>query len=289
MQLNRPSKTSLNHLNGLSPATPLSPVAVALLIDGENVTASAYIADILVEAGKMGGVMVRRVYGNWAESAMQAWKRVLTHYELEDKGNNAALKPGPNGTDIALVVDAMDLLYAGIRHFCLVSGDSDYLPLVQRLRREDCAVLGIGGPNTSLALKDVCSRFLLLEQLAQRPAPAPVPWVPRPVPAPIAAPFSLAQLPAPGAQRGPTLESLLIEAYQQTLERSDNPPWVLQAPFGQKLRSLIPNYAALYGQTSLTDLLGRYPSLFEVQTRPRGQGEAVYLRLLRPPLEASSE
>ena len=50
---------------------------------------------------------------------MQGWKKYLAHYGLEAKGNWT----GPNATDIALVIEAMDLLYQGIKHFCLVAGD----------------------------------------------------------------------------------------------------------------------------------------------------------------------
>ena len=61
-------------------ASPVAPVA--LLIDGENVIAPELIAHILVEAGKMGGVVIRQVYGNWTAPSMQPWKEMLTHYVL---------------------------------------------------------------------------------------------------------------------------------------------------------------------------------------------------------------
>src|SRR5437660_307524 len=77
---------------------PISPVA--LLVDGENVMVPDLIAYILVEAGKLGGVTTRYVYGNWAAPSMQSWKKQLTHYGLEPMGNRA----GPNATDIALVI-----------------------------------------------------------------------------------------------------------------------------------------------------------------------------------------
>src|SRR5437870_10874324 len=131
---------------------------VALLIDGENVIAPDLITHILVEAGKMGGVVIRQVYGNWAAPSMQPWKEMLTHYALEQMGNGQ-INAGRNATDIALVIGAMDLLYRGVRHYCLVTGDSDYLPLLLRLRQDGCTILGIGLPNASHALKEACSRF----------------------------------------------------------------------------------------------------------------------------------
>jgi NYN domain len=79
---------------------------VALLIDGENVAIPDLLAHVLVEAGRMGGVTIRHVYGNWSAPVMQGWKKYLDHYGLEAKGNRA----GSNATDIALVIGAMDLL-----------------------------------------------------------------------------------------------------------------------------------------------------------------------------------
>jgi len=52
------------------------------------------------------------------------------------------------------VVDAMDIFYSGaIEHFCLVTSDSYYTPLVLRLRSAGCQVLGIGKSTTPLALQ----------------------------------------------------------------------------------------------------------------------------------------
>src|SRR5438270_8784232 len=76
---------------------------VALLIDGENVIAPDMIAHILVEAGKMGGVMIRQVYGNWAAPSMNHWKEMMNHYALE-KMDNVPANAGRNATAIALVL-----------------------------------------------------------------------------------------------------------------------------------------------------------------------------------------
>src|SRR5260370_2676535 len=79
--------------------------------------------------------------------------------------------PGKNATDIALAVDAMDILYSGaIEHFCLVASDSDYTPLVMRLRSAGCKVLVIGKPTTPLALKTAGTEVLSTDQLLSKPA-----------------------------------------------------------------------------------------------------------------------
>src|SRR5579859_1131348 len=132
---------------------------VALLIDADN-SAHTLIPSLLAEAGKFGEVSLRRVYGNWHLSSLHVWQEIASHYRLEQR-HQRQTAPGKNATDIALVVDAMDILYSGtIDHFCLVTSDSDYTPLVLRLRSAGCEVLGIGKPTTPLALKTSCTVFI---------------------------------------------------------------------------------------------------------------------------------
>ncbi len=137
--------------------------AIALLIDGENVS-SEYAVYTLAAAGKFGGVMVRRVYGNWARPTMKHWQGIATHYNILTVHYQPPIS-GKNATDIKLVVDAMDLWHTGMRRFCLVSSDSDYTPLVQRLNELGCFVLGIGKAETPTMLKQACTVFLALEHL----------------------------------------------------------------------------------------------------------------------------
>src|SRR5260221_8415783 len=165
----------------------------------------------------MGGVVIRQVYGNWTAPSMQPWKEIMTHYALEPRGNVPA-NAGRNATDIALVIGAMDLLYRGVRHFCLVAGDSDYLPLVFRLRQDECIVLGIGMPNASHALKEACNRFLTTEQLMPHTAP------PKSV---IPSPTSL-----PTTYSMENLSTLLTDAYLEVRKKSGN-EWILLASLGK--------------------------------------------------------
>lgn len=254
------AKIGLNHLDGQPLTRTISPVApVAMLIDGENVIVPDLIAYILVEAGKMGGVTIRRVYGNWATPQMQAWKKILDHYRLEPMGINR-LKSGHNATDIALVVDAMDMLYGGIRHFCLVTGDSDYVPLVQRLRRDNCTVLGIGNPSASTALKETYNHFLLIDQLLPHAAPPAIPAS--------SAPLASAT----------ALSTLLTRAYHAAIQRSTT-GWVLLSAFGIALRQIYPDFEMMYGKQQLSSLLSLYPDLFEVRQRQIGKGEVIEARL----------
>lgn len=160
-------------LRSLSCTRHVAPVA--LLIDGDNI-ACDMVGPILIEAGKYGGVVIRRVYGNWAQPSMQRWKEVCQHYSLQQMHHMEVNAFQKNATDIALVVDAMDLLHKEhIDHFCIVTSDSDYTPLAERLREAGCFVLGIGRATTSPSFSRACTTFLTTDQLI------PPTYQPRPV------------------------------------------------------------------------------------------------------------
>lgn len=244
--------------NPLLSAGVTTPVpAVALLIDGENVMIPDLIAHILVEAGKMGGVTIRQVYGNWAAPSMQSWKKNLTHYALEPMGN----RPGHNATDIALVIGAMDLLYHGIKHFCLVAGDSDYVPLVSRLRQDGCTVLVIGTSAVSSSLKEASSMFLSTNQLI---------------------PQASSQLPSPSSKavaspQPSELCTLLTKAYHIAIKSETE--WVLLSALGLTLRQISSTFEMSYGKQSLSDLVKQCNDRFETQKRKIGNGQAEEVRL----------
>lgn len=155
----------LEQFSALFPRTSALSQFVALLIDGDNIQLTeTQLIWVLQEAGSLGEVAVRRVYGNWSATAKSTWKELVLKYALKPC-HHIHGAPGKNATDIALVVDAMDLFYSGITHFCLVTSDSDYTPLIQRLRTSGCLVLGIGNPTKNASLIPSCDRFLSLNQM----------------------------------------------------------------------------------------------------------------------------
>jgi len=259
----RRNKSKTTATTSLTPQNTLAASPVALLIDGENVIAPDMIAHILVEAGKMGGVVIRQVYGNWAAPSMHRWKEMMTHYELEQMGNVPA-NAGRNATDIALVIGAMDLLHRGVRHFCLVTGDSDYLPLVLRLRQDKCTVLGIGMPNASHALKEACNRFLTTEQLMPHTA-SPKSMIPAPTSLPTTCSME-------------ELSTLLTDAYLQVTKKSGN-EWILLATLGKALRDRNPNFQDTQGKKKLSTLIKQHSGIFEVRLRKVGKGQIAEVRL----------
>mgnify|MGYP000766414673 CR=1 FL=1 len=132
----------------------------AVLIDAENVSAR-YASIIFNEIGKYGYASCRRIYGNWSKES--GWKEsVLLEYSIIPI-HQISYTVGKNSTDMAMVIDAMDLLYQNkVDGFCLVTSDSDFTRLAMRLREENKYVVGMGESKTPLSLTRACNRFIHL-------------------------------------------------------------------------------------------------------------------------------
>lgn len=144
---------------------------IALLIDADNVS-HAMIAAILAELSKYGTANVRRAYGDWASSGLKGWKDKLHDFAIRPI-QQFSYSAGKNATDIALVIDAMELLYTQKPDaFCLVSSDADFTPLVMQLKANGHEVYGFGERKTPSPFVNACTTFLYLDTLdaANRPA-----------------------------------------------------------------------------------------------------------------------
>ena len=154
---------------------------IALLIDADNAPASK-IEVILAEVARHGVANVRRAYGNWKSPHLAGWEKCLHTWAIRPI-QQFAYTTGKNASDMAMVIDAMDLLYArNLDGFAIVSSDADFTPLVMRLRNDGLAVYGFGQEKTPQPFVRACSTFLYLEKLGQpeedadngdaRPAPS---------------------------------------------------------------------------------------------------------------------
>lgn len=132
----------------------------AVLIDAENVSAK-YASIIFDELEKYGFASCRRIYGNWSKGS--GWKEeILLEYSIIPI-QQFSYTAGKNSTDMAMVIDAMDLLYQNkVEGFCLVTSDSDFTRLAMRLREENKYVIGMGESKTPPALTRACNRFIHL-------------------------------------------------------------------------------------------------------------------------------
>ena len=141
--------------------------SIALLIDADNAPA-AKIEAILAEVARHGAAHVRRAYGNWTKASLKGWEKALHPYAIQPVQLYDYSK-GKNASDIAMVIDAMDLLASGrMQAFALVSSDADFTPLVMRIRSAGLRVYGFGEAKTPEPFVAACSQFTYLEALGAR-------------------------------------------------------------------------------------------------------------------------
>ncbi len=250
---------------------------LALLVDGENVSAE-FAVHLLAAVGDFGGATIRYVYGNWSHSTLHPWVAAASRYSFRTM-HYAHPVSGKNATDIALTVDAMALFAQGIRHFCVVSSDTDYIPLIRHLRHSGCFVLGIGKNATRKEVKDAYTVFLTTEQLLSPTGKAQPPIVNQESKEPEAMP----SLPVTEAQEAPTdstpldgkkeqqLLDLLTKAYAMAADKGKS-EWVPTGQLGTILKQLEPGFTQkTYGSAKLKDLIQKYPQLFQTQPHKGGQ------------------
>lgn len=228
---------------------------LAVLIDAEN--ASHRIAEALfAEIATLGEASARRIYGDFASPQIAGWTKVLARFAIQPQQNFANTK-GKNSGDIALVIDAMDLLHSGrFDGFCLVSSDADFTRLAARIREEGVDVYGFGEQKTPESFRQACTRFIYTENLS---APAEIDNGAAKSPA----------VAASAAKRKPSEAARLIAAIIADMDE-DADGWVAVSGIGNRLRNAYPDFdQRTYGYAKLSDLI-RATGRFEVETGERG-------------------
>ncbi len=123
------------------------------------------VLERLVEKGK---ILVKEAYADWdrfTEYKMELHEAAFEMIDIPRRGQT-----GKNSADIRLCVDAMDLCYAKehIDTFVILSGDSDFSPLVSKLKENGKYVIGLAGQgSTSQMLVENCDEFIFYEELEQ--------------------------------------------------------------------------------------------------------------------------
>ncbi len=137
---------------------------LAVLIDAENV--SGRFSQVLFrQIDTLGKAHVRRIYGDFSGSRHKGWNDAVRSLAIDQRQQHA-ITPGKNASDIAIVIDAMDLLHRGrVDGFCLVSSDSDFTMLARRLREDGLDVYGWGERKAPKAFRGACDSFYFLDGL----------------------------------------------------------------------------------------------------------------------------
>jgi len=151
---------------------------MALFCDFENVAigvrelryAAFDVAKVLERLLLKGDIVVKKAYCDW--SRYQEFKAVMHEAAFELIDIPHVRMSGKNSADIRMVVDALDLCYtkAHVDTFVIISGDSDFSPLVSKLRENDKKVIGVGVKNsTSDLLTSNCDEFIYYDDLIRKP------------------------------------------------------------------------------------------------------------------------
>jgi uncharacterized LabA/DUF88 family protein len=252
-------------------------VRVALFIDADN-SPSRKIEAILAELAVLGVVSIRRAYGNWRSPRLESWVQVLHEHAIQPVQQFDLVK-GKNATDMAMAIDAMDVLHGKpVEVFCLVSSDCDFTPLVTRLRADGKQVIGFGERKSPEPYVNACSRFVYLDDIPVAVSIQPLLSGASP------AETEEQGVPPAGRRNGQELkgDSKLMNLLRNAvLYAADDDGW---APLGL-VGSRIANQASFeprnYGYARLIDLFAAI-DLFEMR-RVGNHPQVRYTRRMPPP------
>lgn len=235
---------------------------LAVLIDADN-TSPRIAAGLFEELAKFGEASVRRIYGDFSGNRLKSWADILQKFAI-DPYQQFAYTTGKNASDIALVIDAMDLLHSGrFDGFCLVSSDSDFTRLASRLREQGADVYGFGEQKTPESFRQACRRFIYTENLLPEP----------PVSAQQEGPARKALQPVSAAV--PILAKVLAE-----MDTDDG--WVGLGVVGQRLANIASDFdPRTFGYRKLSDLV-RKTGAFDID-QPDGRAMRIRAKPARRP------
>ncbi len=238
---------------------------VALLIDADN-SPSSKIGVILNELSTFGESNIRRAYGNWKKNELKGWEEALHEHAIRPMQQFDYTK-GKNASDMAMVIDALDLLYTDQPDaFGIVSSDADFTPLVMHLRAKGAAVYGFGARKTPEPFVNACSRFLFLDEL--RPAAGEA--------GADAAPAQRLKLTPAQLRQDTKLVNLLLNAVEAA---EDDDGWARVNHVGNQISNQASFDSRNYGYSTLTKLLAA-TGLFEMVDEGRS---SVSVREKLPP------
>ena len=137
-----------------------------MLIDADNTQLSKLDA-VIREISTHGRIVVKRAYGNWKKDTLKNWEGELNRLAIKAE-QQFDYATGKNATDMALVIDTMNLLHRRLYDaFVIVASDSDYTPLAINLHESGVYVMGVGEKKTPEAFRNSCDEFIFLENLAE--------------------------------------------------------------------------------------------------------------------------
>ncbi|MBN1269748.1 MAG: NYN domain-containing protein [Kiritimatiellae bacterium] len=236
---------------------------IAVFCDFENVALGVQdakydrfnIHKVLERLLLKGNIVVKKAYCDW--SRYKEFKAGMHEASFEMIEIPHVRMSGKNSADIRMVVDALDLCYTKghVDTFAIISGDSDFSPLVSKLRENNKVVVGIGVKNsTSDLLIANCDEFIYYDDLVRRPPPSRARRS-RAGTARKPAPAADAKPPAPGDKKQEAFD-LIVQTYEALVEERGEEEDIWGSMVKQTLKRRSPGFSeAFYGFRSFSDLL----------------------------------
>lgn len=223
---------------------------LAVLIDADN-TSPKLVKEMLDELASYGTLTVKRAYGDWTTQQLAGWKDHLLASAISPM-QQFAFTRGKNSTDSAMVIDAMDLLYArNLEGFVIVSSDADFTRLATRLRESGMTVFGVGQRKTPKPFVEACDKFIYLEVIGSGGEQEPEP--------------EKASQDGEKDQKH-ALQGLMTRAVRKSPQ--DDEDWTQLGTLGNLLNRTDPSFdPRSYGAAKLSDLVRSLPYL-ETRSEP---------------------
>lgn len=250
------------------------PPLLAVLIDADNISAK-FAGAMFEEIASLGEASIRRIYGDFSGGGPQGWTKdrlaalaIVPHQQF-------ANTTGKNASDIALVIDAMDILHSGrFDGFVLISSDSDFTRLASRIREQGLDVYGMGMRKTPAAFVKACKRFIYVENLVQepeRPRPAKTRSGP-PEGAQDSHQHDRNHEDAPAELEDP--QKLVLRAMDAISQEDE---WFSLGQIGQFITQAAPDFdTRSYGKRKLSDLI----ATMKILEMRQGEGNQLFVRRL---------
>ena len=246
---------------------------LAVLIDADNISPK-YVKVILDEAASFGIAAVKRIYGDWSDPRLKSWRDVLLNNSIIPM-QQYSYTSGKNATDSAMIIDAMDLLYAGnLGGFCIVSSDSDFTRLAARLREAGKLVIGMGESKTLGPFVKACDQFKYLDLILGHQDEDAAPNA-----TDTAEAAALAQA---GDDTAINRDSVAKLVRGMIDEMDDGTGWVRTSRVGDQLIKRYPDFDVRnFGSKSLNKFLASFPEM-EVEERILANGNPIQFVRMRP-------
>jgi uncharacterized protein (TIGR00288 family) len=217
---------------------------IAVLIDFENVGLNT-IQGLFDALSDIGRIIIKRAYADW--SHVKTPREQLFEYGIEPIHIYKSTKGGKNASDIRMTIDATELLFQStVDTFVIVSSDTDFLPLINKLRSAGKVVIGAGRKETASSnMVKSCDKYFFLDQ-ADFDVPSQIPEL-------------------------SPLDELLLRGFRASADENGQ---VVGSKLHSTIQRMDPSFSYRnYGYTTFVKLLQASPMV--KVTRPRKVGDVL--------------